>query len=406
MIPRRRFIRAGLLGLLAKLRGQAPRRRPNVVLIVGGVWRAQSVPWAGDADIDADTNADTNAPNLAKLARQSISFTRAYSGSPRSRALFCILRGVFPHMLRGTDATVEQLVAESPSLRPLLQSAGYRTGTFGPRQANEIVSFLHALPAPGVNAPPFFVEWTFESLAGSGLIERPGAATLRLRDNVPAYAAANARTEMSTFYARAKASDREIGVALEALDGPEPSGISRAENTIVVFTSLHGEQFGSHGLSGADVAYEESVRIPLLIRYPRMIRQSGPSDILISQVDLAPTLLTWCGVTVPPSVQGRDLSKLLEGGSAAGERPEAVYAEGGLAEKDEWRMLVAGYDKLVTDIDGNATQLYNLAEDPYELTNLANVSSQQLKRDALLARQRLLMKKLEDGVDASGLKRR
>jgi len=117
-----------------------------------------------------------------------------------------------------------------------------------------------------------------------------------------------------------------------------------------------------------------------------------------------PTLLQWCGAAIPPSVQGRDLSALMAG--SPGERPDAVYAEGRLGRKDEWRMLVSGYQKLVVDIEGTVTHLFNLADDPYELTNLANVSAQQVKRDALLAVERQWKKKLGDGVDASGLRKR
>ncbi len=356
------------------------------------------MPWAGDTDVDA--------PNLAKLARQAISFSRAYSCCPRAyRALPCLLRGVFPHSLLGMDATVEALLAESPAMRPLLRGAGYRTGVFTARQADDIVSFLHAPAARTESDAPFFVEWTFENLSGTTLMERPEADSLHLRDNVPASAAAHARSELRTFYARAKACDREIGTVMEALDQPGPAGTLLAENTIVVFTSLHGESFGSHGRFGDDEVYEESVRIPLLIRYPRLIAKPAASDLLVSQVDLAPTLLKWCGVPIPPSVQGRDLSDALSG-APSGLRPEAVYAEGGLGQKDEWRMLVEGYDKLVSDLEGNVTHLYNLADDPYEMTNLATASAQQLKRDELLAQQRVWMKTLEDGIDASGLKKR
>ena len=126
--------------------------------------------------------------------------------------------------------------------------------------------------------------------------------------------------------------------------------------------------------------------------------------MLVSQVDLMPTLLRWCGAVIPESVQGRDLSTLLAG--QAGERPDAVYAEGRLGQKDEWRMLVHGFDKLVVDMEGNVVYLFNLADDPLEQTNLANVSAEQLKRDSLLAMERLWMKKLSDGLDASGLKKR
>jgi len=68
--------------------------------------------------------------------------------------------------------------------------------------------------------------------------------------------------------------------------------------------------------------------------------------------------------------------------------------------------VVQGFEKLVADMEGNVTHLYNLADDPLEMVNLANVSAQQLKRDAMLALMRVWMKKLGDGVDASGLKKR
>src|SRR5260370_17808754 len=115
------------------------------------------------------------------------------------------------------------------------------------------------------------------------------------------------------------------------------------------------------------------MRIPLVIRYPRAIRNATSNDTLVSQVDLMPTLLKFCGVPIPETVQGRDLSGLLLGQSA--ERPDAIYAEGRQGQKDEWRLLVEGYDKLVTDLEGNVTHLYNLADDPYEMTNLECVGS-------------------------------
>jgi len=390
LIDRRTFLFTPL-ALAAPMSGQGGRsqpgrRKPNVVLIVGGSWRAQAVPWAGDMDVDA--------PSLAKLASGSVAFSRAYACYSRlDRAHACMLKGVFPHMLAGSDASVGAPLAEPQSIGTVLQSAGYRTGMFGTRQVVELVSFAHA-----AGDEPFFLEWTFDN-QGSVLMERTNPASLHLRDNVPSSAEPKAREDMTVFYERARSHDPDIGIVLEAL-----AGLKLVDDTIVVFTSYHGEQFGSHGVHGDDFVYEESMRIPLVIRYPRAIRNATSNDTLVSQVDLMPTLLKFCGVPIPETVQGRDLSGLLLGQSAA--RPDAIYAEGRLGQKDEWRMLVEGYDKLVTDLEGNVTHLYNLAEDPYEMTNLAGVTAQQLKRDSLLALERVWMKKLGDGVDASGLKKR
>ena len=93
--------------------GWAAERAPNVVLIVAGSWRAQSVPWAGDADAAA---GDLAAPNLAKFAKESAVFSRAYSCYGRlERARPCLVNGVFPHTAGG---------ANLPSLESALEKAG------------------------------------------------------------------------------------------------------------------------------------------------------------------------------------------------------------------------------------------------------------------------------------------
>jgi len=390
-IDRRAFLLSPL-ALAASRPLRAADRKPNVILIVAGAWRAQAVPWAGDTDIVA--------PNLARFAAQGMTFSRAYASYSRSdRSRLCLLKGVFPHALAGPDASVEALLAESPTLATVLRGAGYRTGMFRARQADQIVSFVHA-----PDNAPFYLEWNLENL-GTGLMERANPTQLHVRENVPAELQSRTRDDLAVFYARARTRDRDIGIVLEALTRPSPGNNNGlADDTIVVFTSIHGEQFGSHVGQGDDYLYEETIRIPLAIRYPRVLRGGSQNDMLISQVDIMPTLLQWCGAAIPDSVQGRDLSGLRAG--QPGDRPDAVYAEGRLGQKDEWRMLVHGYDKLVVDLEGHVTHLFNLAEDPYEQTNLANVSAEQLKRDSLLAIERQWMKKLGDGVDASGLKKR
>jgi arylsulfatase A-like enzyme len=392
-ISRRSFIATPVV-LAASRALSAADRKPNVILIDGGTWRAQAVPWAGDQDL--------SAPNLARFAAQATTFSRAYASYGRSdRSRQCLLKGVFPHAFIGRlDASSDaQQTGDPPTLATVLRGAGYRTGMFRTREADEIISFVHS-PDP----EPFFLDWSMENI-GNGLMERTNPELLRLRENVPREVQSRAREDLAVFYARARTRDRDIGVVLEALDRPlrgSTNGI--AADTIVIFTSNHGEQFGSHTGQGDDYVYEETMRMPLAIRYPRVLGGAAQNDMLVSQVDIMPTLLKWCGAAIPDVVQGHDLSALMAGGT--GERPDALYAEGRLGRKDEWRMLVRGYDKLVVDMEGTVTHLFNLADDPYEMTNLANVSAQQLKRDSLLAIQRQWMKKLGDGVDASGLRKR
>ena len=393
-ISRRSFFATPVV-LAASRALNAADRRPNVVLIDGGTWRAQAVPWAGDADVIA--------PNLARFAAQAMTFPRAYACYGRSdRSRQCLLKGVFPHALAELDAALtaaDSGSVDASTLAGALRGAGYRTATFRTREADEIIPFVHS-----PDTEPFFLDWSMENI-GNALMERANPELLHVRENVPREEQARAREDLAVFYARARTRDRDIGVVLAALDRPlRGSAGGIANDTIVIFTSNHGEQFGSHMGQGDDYVYEESIRMPLAIRYPRVLGGASQNDMLVSQVDIMPTLLRWCGAAIPQSVQGRDLSALIAGGP--GERPDAIYAEGRLGRKDEWRMLVRGYDKLVVDLEGTVTHLFNLADDPYELTNLANVSAQQLKRDSLLAIERQWVKKLGDGVDASGLRKR
>jgi hypothetical protein len=115
-------------------------------------------------------------------------------------------------------------------------------------------------------------------------------------------------------------------------------------------------------------------------------------------------LLAFQGIAPTDNLQGRDLSKLIQGGQ--GEVPDSVYAEGRLGLPGEWRMVVRGYDKLVIRPGEEATRLYNLADDSAEENDLAHDREHELTRDSMLALARQWMRKLGDGMDPSGLRLR
>jgi arylsulfatase A-like enzyme len=98
-------------------------------------------------------------------------------------------------------------------------------------------------------------------------------------------------------------------------------------------------------------------------------------DTPISNVDYAPTLLSLCGVKVQGGVQGVNLASMLTRGR--GPSPESIYAEGGIGQSHEWRMVVRGGQKLVVDSSLRPTHLYNLNGDPYEQENLVARSAQR-----------------------------
>jgi len=148
------------------------------------------------------------------------------------------------------------------------------------------------------------------------------------------------------------------------------------DKTVIVFASDNGYFYGEHGLSvERRLAYEESIRMPLLVRYPRLIKAGTVRDEMALNIDLAPTLLALAGVPVPSNVQGRSLVPLLKG-----ERPQ--WRESFLIEyySDRVfpRMLQMGYKALRTgrwkyihylELEG-MDEFYDLKTDPYEMKNL------------------------------------
>lgn len=156
------------------------------------------------------------------------------------------------------------------------------------------------------------------------------------------YVRSNADTTMrksrsaAYYFASVTGVDREFGRLLEAL---KERGLDR--NTIVVFTSDHGETMCSHSLQDPkNSIYRESFNVPFLIRYPEVLRPRV-DDLMLSTTDIMPTLLSLAGLggRIPASVQGRDLSQALRG-AEQGERPRsALYIRNLNGKRDSERMV-------------------------------------------------------------------
>ena len=178
--------------------------------------------------------------------------------------------------------------------------------------------------------------------------------------------------------------DTHMGTILDTLEE-----LGLAENTIVVYTSDHGDMMGSHQLVAKGVMYQESVRVPLLIRYPgqrRGHRVTGP----ISQVDVVPTLLDLMGQAIPAEVQGQSRRASVEGEARSLEEDVFIQwrgRDGASAlrqmprDLSEERLRASNADPVRTIITADGWrfscsvlgehELYNLRQDPGETVNLA-----------------------------------
>jgi arylsulfatase A-like enzyme len=148
------------------------------------------------------------------------------------------------------------------------------------------------------------------------------------------------------------------------------------DNTLVIFTSDEGYFYGEHGLSvERRLAYEESIRIPLLMRFPKLIPPNIMMNHMVLNVDLAPTLLELGGAPVPSSMQGASILPLLQGSNIPWRTSFLIEY---FSDKVFPRVHKMGYQAVRTDswkyihyvdID-NADELYDLKWDPYEMKNL------------------------------------
>jgi len=327
---------------------RAADRPVNLVLIAPSGWRGQATPW--------DRDPDLTAPNLEKLGKQSVVFSRTYCACPKPElAQAALVTAKFPHAAKAGDEVLGHLKTLTPDAA--------------------IKAF---------EKTPFAVEIAFPDPQD---IREPGVARLHVRGNVSSSDELSARQQLAKFYGRCAAIDSDLGRILGALDR-----LNLSQDTVVAFTSDCGRQIWSQGLDGNEVPFEESVRIPLAIRYPAGLKP-GARD-LASQVDIMPTLLMLCGMEIPDGVQGQDLFGKTP--------PEVAFAEGEF--QGAWRMLVRGYDKLIATPKGEITHLFNLADDPYEMTNLARDPAQKLTLASLKAQLLAQMQKLADGWDPSGLR--
>ena len=171
-------------------------------------------------------------------------------------------------------------------------------------------------------------------------------------------------------YLRCVASvDENIGRVLDYLDA-----VQLTNNTLVVYTSDQGFYLGEHGWFDKRFMYEESLRIPLIVRYPREIKAGKNQEDMVLNLDFAPTFLDYAGIQIPDDMQGRSLRTILKGRTPENWRQSMYYH---YYEYPAWHMVKCHYGirtkryKLIHfyhDID--AWELYDLENDPHELRNL------------------------------------
>ncbi len=194
---------------------------------------------------------------------------------------------------------------------------------------------------------------------------------------------------MQDYLACVQSMDDNVGRLLDFL---RESGLE--QDTIVVYTSDQGFFLGDHGLFDKRFMYEESLRMPLLVRWPAVVRPASQTEALSLNVDFAPTFLEAAGVRVPPSMQGQSLLPLLRGETPASWRTAVYYRyyhdPGHHNTRAHYGVRTATH-KLIHFWKKEQWELFDLRSDPNELRNLYGQPSQAgvtVELKATLARLR------------------
>jgi arylsulfatase A-like enzyme len=215
---------------------------------------------------------------------------------------------------------------------------------------------------------------------------------------------------MQDYLATVQSVDDSVGRVLAALDKAGLAG-----NTIVIYTSDQGFFLGDHGLFDKRLMYEESIRMPFLVRWPAAIAPGTRSDALALNIDFAPTFLDAAGLASAPEMQGRSLLPVLRGRTPADWRTSMYYRyyhdPGDHNTRAHYGVRTRTH-KLIHFWKKDQWELFDLVNDPNELHNLYGEPGQEaltaeLKTElgrlkkALRDEDQLANEQLPNGVDGT-----
>ncbi len=255
------------------------------------------------------------------------------------------------------------------------------------RNRDEGKPWLYYLAYGPPHVPEQCPEEFMERYPPESFVLPPGVA-----GKLPPDAEASLRKTLQIYYAQISAIDREVGRLLDSL-----SEMGVDDNTIILYTSDHGDKLGRHWsgegrLRGKSSPYASAFRIPLIVRWPEHVEAGQVCDTLVSSVDLTPTLLELAGLPAIPGMQGNSMADWCSKGR--GPQPEGVWI--GLGS---WRAAWDGRYIYARGVPFN--HLYDHETDPHETKNLLRVHEHRKTR----RRMHRLLLKLAKQVDDPMLKK-
>lgn len=268
---------------------------------------------------------------------------------------------------------------------------------------NKDKPFCYMLSIPDPHGPNT-VRPPYDTMFDPSVIREPASAT-KTPDQTPAWGEARKAwnpDQMAKYFGMVKCIDDNVGRILDRL-----KQLNRMDDTILVFTSDHGDMCGEHRRHDKGVAYETSAGIPWIVRYPAAIRPGTLIRQAAGVVDFMPTVLSLMGAEIPSSVEGRDLSVLVTGGSLPSGSPDIAIMRATTrptSEAPNWMAAVDDRYKLVVSVI-DMPWLFDAVEDPNELTNrFLDPNLRQVVRQLASALLDYGVKFKDPGIHQSGVR--
>ena len=416
------------------------KSKPNIVFILTDQWRSTAIGYDG--------NSIVKTPNLDELSQEAVIFKNAVSVCPLCTPYrAALMTGRFP-TTTGMFMNDLYLPERELCMAEIFKSAGYKTAYYGKWHLDGHGRYNNVQPyrrqgfdhwkalecSHQYNNMPYYENEDFEikywdKYSPFAIVEDAGKyleemakddppfllfislATphfphntapeeykqiyplkdLKMRENVIEDKYPQLREELQGYYAHCTATDKAIGdLILKIKD------LDLYDNSIIIFTSDHGEMMGSHGIRPKEktVAWDESIKVPFLIRYPGIGENEGKEVFSpLHTPDILPTMLSLADIKIPDPIEGEDLSFTIK-------NPEK--------QKDRAVLIMSVYPLTITPVTEyrgirtmqftyvktpeKATMLFDNIADPYQLNNLVGKPESRKLQDRM---DRLLRKKLK-----------
>jgi len=400
------------------------RRRPNLLFVFADQMRGMDMGCAG--------NPDVHTPTMDRMAQAGTRLTHCYATTPVCGPNRAILQtGTFPTTNRvvGNDLPLPLGI---PTLGVIAQENGYHTGYIGKWHLDGLPRSRFTPPGPRRHGfafwaacncshdyfhPRFYRDTPeiqevegYEPVVQTDLalqyladhlaepfclllswgpphdpydqvpaeyeaLYDPEAITLRpnVQEQIenPLAAGKTCRQTLCRYYAAITALDAQLARLLEGLET-----LGLADNTVVIFTSDHGDMLWSHGWMKKQSPYEEAVQVPFILRWPGHIPADHTCETLLGSVDLLPTLAGLLGWSYAGALEGSDLSAALRGESGA-PAPASLLLANYLSEDEAtsqqmpvWRAVRSPQYTYVERAERTPWMLFDNAADPFQLVNL------------------------------------